>query len=213
MNRNITILLADDHPMLLKGLTTELVNYGYNVLSSVNNGSKALEDIILLKPKIAILDIEMPILNGFEVIERAKNQFNTKFIILTSHKNKGVIHKAKQLNVSGYLLKDEPFSEIDNCIKAVNSEQTYFSKTFETIFETEISPELKKINYLSPSERTIIRLVSSEKSSKEIGELLSISHRTVEKHRANIISKLDLIKGHDVLFQWTQEHLDLIKNI
>ncbi|MDT0554383.1 response regulator transcription factor [Patiriisocius hiemis] len=209
-----TILVADDHPMLLKGLIQELEQYGYKTLKGALNGATALEEIITEKPDIAILDIEMPILSGFEVIKKATEvNTKTKFIILTSHKEKAFVMKAKKLNISGYLLKDEPFSEINKCIKAVEKGETYFSKTFNHIFSTKVSPELKKIKFLSPSERTIVRLIAQEKTSKEIGELLSISHRTVEKHRANIIAKLDLPPNTDSLTVWTTENKELILSL
>jgi DNA-binding NarL/FixJ family response regulator len=210
----IRIFVADDHPMLLKGLTDELVQYGYDVVGTAANGAGALETILEKAPDIAILDIEMPVLSGFEVINKTLNKgLSTRFIILTSHKEKAFVHKAKQLNISGYLLKDEPFSEIDKCIKAVARDETYFSKSFDDIFNSEISPQLEKIKFLSPSERTIVRLIAQEKTSREIGELLSISHRTVQKHRANIIQKLDLPSEMDALSQWTQENKELLLSL
>ena len=208
------ILVADDHPMLLKGLTDELAANGYEVLPGASNGAEALQLLIDQRPDLAILDIEMPILSGFEVIKKAreKNQ-QTRFIILTSHKEKAFVMRAKKLDIQGYLLKDEPFSEIEACIQAVLQNNSYFSHTFDQIFTTQISPELEKIKFLSPSERTIVRLIAQNKTSKEIGEALSISHRTVQKHRANIIHKLDLPPVTDALTQWTTENKELILSL
>ncbi len=214
MNHNVTILAADDHPMLLKGLRDELINLGYNVLEGAANGAKALEIITNKKPTIAILDINMPYLTGFEVIKKCKEEkLETKFIILTSYKEKGFVLKAKKMNISGYLLKDEPFSEINKCIQEVLNGKFYASKVFDTIFNTEISPEIEKIKYLSPSERTILRLISNENSSKEIAEILSISIRTVDKHRSNIITKLDLPSASDSLSLWVKDNKDLLENL
>jgi DNA-binding NarL/FixJ family response regulator len=214
MNHNVTILAADDHPMLLKGLRDELINLGYNVLEGAANGAKALEIITNKKPTIAILDINMPYLTGFEVIKKCKEEkLETKFIILTSYKEKGFVLKAKKMNISGYLLKDEPFSEINKCIQEVLNDKFYASKVFDTIFNTEISPEIEKIKYLSPSERTILRLISNENSSKEIAEILSISIRTVDKHRSNIITKLDLPSASDSLSLWVKDNKDLLENL
>ncbi len=214
MNKNIKILVADDHPILLKGLINELLEQNYNVLEGANNGAKALEIIISQKPDIAILDINMPLLTGFEVIKKCQEKsVSTRFIILTSYKEKGFVLKAKKLNISGYLLKDEPFFEIKKCIQAALNGKFYCSKDFDTIFSNEISPQLEKIKFLSPSERTIIRLIAQEKSSKEIAELLTISYRTVQKHRTNIIAKLDLPNGAESLSIWTQENKELFQNI
>jgi DNA-binding NarL/FixJ family response regulator len=208
---NSTILVADDHPMLLKGLTDQLTDSGYHVLEGALNGAAALAGIIDHNPDLAILDIEMPLLTGFEVINKCQElDCDTKFVILTSHKEKAFVIKAKKLNISGYLLKDEPFSEVEKCIQKVLAGGVYFSEVFDSVFDNEISPQLQKIKFLSPSERTIVRLIAQGKTSKDIGELLSISHRTVEKHRANVILKLGLPKTQDALVAWTLENKELI---
>ncbi len=215
MNKqDITILPADDHPMLLKGLSDQLKESGFSVLEGAVNGAQALESIVNEHPQVAILDIEMPLLSGFEVIKKCKEkEVDTRFIILTSHKEKAFVLKAKKLEISGYLLKDEPFSEIEKCIMAVANGKSYFSSAFDEIFNREISPQLEKIKYLSPSERTIVRLIAQEKTSKEISDLLTISHRTVQKHRANIIAKLDLPKNVDSLSVWTLENKEIILSL
>jgi DNA-binding NarL/FixJ family response regulator len=208
------LIIADDHPMLLKGLHEELLAHHYEVIATAKNGAEALDAIVQHGATIAILDIEMPLLNGFEVIKKCKElSLTTKFILLTSHKEARFIYKAKNLNISGYLLKDEPFEEIKKCIDAVQSGETYFSATFNTIFDTKISPELKKLKYLSPSERTIIRLIAQGKNSTEISESLLISVRTVQKHRANILSKLDIPSSGDALTIWVQQHLELVLSL
>lgn len=214
MNNNISILIADDHPLLLKGLRNELLELGFNVLEGATNGAQALGIIVSEKPTIAILDINMPLLTGFEVIKICKAELvETKFIILTSYKEKGFVLKAKKMNIDGYLLKDEPFEEIKKCIQSVLKGQFYASTIFDEIFNNQVSPELEKMKFLSPSERTIIRLIAGENSSKEIAEVLSISTRTVEKHRSNIISKLDLSKGSESLSKWVTKNKDLIELI
>jgi len=212
MNTSIKILVADDHPMLLKGLRNELIEQNYNVLEGAKNGAQALDIISKEEPDIAIVDINMPLLNGFEVIRKSKEKgIGTRFIILTSYKEKGYILKAKSLNISGYLLKDEPFYEIKKCIQEVYNGNTYFSSIFNDVFDKEVSPQLKKIRFLSPSERTIIRLIAQEKSSKEISERLLISVRTVQKHRSNIIAKLDLPSDADALTSWVSENKELFE--
>lgn len=206
-----TILIADDHPILLKGLAEQLLEYKYNIIGTASNGADALHQIIQKEPEVAILDIQMPLLSGFEVIKKAKEKnVQTAFIILTSHKEKRFILKAKELNISGYLLKDEDAAQLDICIQKVLKKETYFSKTFNEVFDQEISPEIEKIKFLSPSERTIIRLIAQEKSSKEIAELLTISARTVEKHRTNIIKKLELKSTSDKLTVWVLDNKELI---
>lgn len=211
MAKNLNIIVADDHPMLLKGLIEELTTNGYKVITSAENGAIALEFITKLNPDIAILDIEMPLLTGFEVIKKCNDKdLKTKFIVLTSHKESRFIYKAKSLNISGYLLKDEPFIEIQKCIETIHNGGQYFSSVFKAVFETEISPELEKIKRLSPSERTIIRLIAQGKTSNEISELLLISPRTVQKHRANILNKLNIESSTDALSVWANDNKEII---
>lgn len=212
--KKIKVLVADDHPMLLKGLNDELMLNGFSVMEGAVNGAQALEMILTELPDVAILDIEMPMLSGFEVIKKcSEKDLPTKFVILTSHKERAFVIRAKKHNISGYILKDEPFSEIAACIQEVVNGGSYFSKAFDRIFDSEISPQLAKIKFLSPSERTIIRLIAQGQTSKEIGAALSISYRTVQKHRTNIIGKLDLPTGTDALTQWTAENKELVLSL
>ena len=212
MNHNISILIADDHPILLKGLRDELLNLDFNVLEGATNGIEALETIVSKKPTIALLDISMPFLSGFEVIQKCQEaSLTTKFILFTSYKEKGFVLKAKKSNISGYLLKDEPFSEIKKCIHEVLKGEFYASPVFNEVFQKEIASEIKKIKFLSPSERTIIRILTKKKSSKEISKILNISLRTVEKHRSNIISKLNL--STKSLPNWVTENKELLESI
>ena len=214
MNNRVSILIADDHPLLLKGLRSELLELGFNVLEGATNGAQALEIIVSEKPTIAILDINMPLLTGFEVIKKSKEALvKTKFIILTSYKEKGFVLKAKKMNIDGYLLKDEPFDVIKKGIDSVLKNKFYASAIFDEIFNNQVSPEIEKMKFLSPSERVIIRLISKENSTKEIAEILSISSRTVEKHRSNIISKLDLSPGSETLSNWVSKNKDLLELI
>lgn len=207
MNRHITLIVADDHPMLLKGLLDQLVLYNYTILDTATNGSDALDKITALNPKIAILDVEMPHLSGFEVIKKCQEKnIDTKFIILSSHKERGFVHKAQTLNIMGYIIKDEPFIELHHCIQSVNKGVPCFSSEFNVVLEEEVTPQLKKIKLLSRSEITILKLVAQGMSSKDIGEHIFISPRTVEKHRSNIISKLNLTPGKGVLVLWAKEH-------
>lgn len=211
MNNKTTILVADDHPLLLEGLRTALLDLGFNVLEGATNGAQALEIIISKKPAIAILDISMPLLTGFEVIKKCQTAaVDTKFIILTSYKEKGFVLKAKKMKISGYLLKDELFSEVKKCIQSALKNEFYTSAIFNEVFTQEFSHQIERIKYLSPSERTIILLISKGNPTKEIAEILLVSARTVDKHRSNIIAKLDLSSNSDALAVWVKENKELL---
>ncbi len=212
--KNISIIIADDHPIMLNGLQQELQQAGYNVLATATNGTSALEVINLHQPNIAFLDIEMPFLNGFEVVKRLKDlQSKTLFIMMSYHKEKGFVVQAKNIGVNGYLLKEDSIEDIELCISEVVKGNIFYSKSFEDNFELLVDEELRKINLLTSSERTIIRLIANQKTSLEICEILSISKRTVEKHRTNIISKLDLKSKNDTLSTWIKSHKEIVNSL
>lgn len=213
--KNITIIIAEDHPIMRNGLLQELEHAGYTVEAALENGAAAVDSIAKLQPEIAILDIEMPLLNGFEVIKHCKTikELKTRFIIMSYHKQKSFVIQAKKVGVNGYLLKEDSITEIDNCISAVMNGDIYFSNSFESNFEKVVDNELKKVAQLTPSERTIIRLISQGKTSSEVGEILKISPRTVQKHRTNIIDKLDLEPAVDTLTKWAKEHKEILLSL
>jgi len=208
---NISIVIADDHPMLLKGLFEELTSNGYHVVGKAKNGSEALELILKLKPTLAILDIDMPLLTGFEVVKitKAKN-IATKFILQSFHKEKEYILRAKSLEIQGYLLKEDSFSEIECCIKSVLENKNYFSKSLSNVLLHNVAQELQKLKLLSPSEGIILKLIAQQESTISIAQSLSVSKRTIEKHRSNIINKLNLNGEVNSLTSWAINNKDII---
>ncbi|WP_339695702.1 response regulator transcription factor [uncultured Marixanthomonas sp.] len=202
-NKNFTIVIADDHPMLLSGLNEELIRNGYNVIGQANNGNKALSLILQLKPNLALLDIDMPLMTGLEVIKAAKeNDCETKFIILSFHREPEYVVQAKALQIDGYLLKEDSFKEIGECMESVLNGREYFSESFDSDSLNTASEEMKKLKTLTPSEITILKLIALQKNTMEIADELCVSTRTVEKHRSNIINKLLIEKGTNALTNW-----------
>lgn len=211
---NITVVIADDHPMILKGLHEELITNNYKVVGSAINGMQALELIFTHKPTIALLDIDMPLLNGFEVIKMAKEkEVNTKFIVLSFHKEKDYISQAKALQINGYLLKEDSFNDMDKCIENVLKGEVCFSKSFNPTSLESVSKELERVKHLTSSEKTILKLVAQQMTTNEIAEKLFISPRTVEKHRSNILSKLDIGNANHSLSNWAIIHQKALKEI
>ena len=202
--KDMTIVVADDHPMLLKGLYEELTMHDYNVVGQANNGLQALELILKEKPMLALLDIDMPYLTGLEVIKTAKEKnVDTKFIILSFHKETDYVAQAKQLQIQGYLLKEDSFFEIERCIEAVLSGGSYFSTSFEEITLKGAKNELQRLQLLTPSERTILKLIAQQTNTNTIADTLCVSVRTIEKHRSNIIFKLGLENSPNTLTNWS----------
>ncbi len=201
------IITADDHPLLLKGLNNFLIEKNYNIIGSGTNGKEALELIVKLKPDIAILDIQMPYMTGLEVAKECKiNNIKTKIILITFHKEKMLFQKANELNIFGYILKEFAIEEIENCIKSVSNDVPYFSPRIKDLLG--INPYKDSyLDLLTPSEKKILKLIAKDKTNKDIASLLFISHRTVEKHRSNIIQKLKLEPKTNSLLIWAKDNI------
>lgn len=204
-----TVIIADDHPLLLKGLKDFLIENEINVVATAQNGKDALKKILELQPQLAILDLEMPYLTGLEIAGECKKQkIPTKIILLTLHKELYLYNQAKELNLSGYILKEFALGELSNAIDSVLKGDNFFS---EKIFENKENDNLiSDQNQLTPSEKKILRLIAEGLSTKNIAEKLFIAERTVDKHRSNMISKLNLEKKHNSLLLWAQKNRDII---
>ena len=201
------IITADDHPLLLKGLNNFLIEKNYNIIDSGTNGKEALELIVKLNPDIAILDIQMPYMTGLEVAKECKiKNIKTKIILITFHKEKMLFQKANELNIFGYILKEFAIEEIENCIKSVSNDVPYFSPRIKDLLG--INPYKDSyLDLLTPSEKKILKLIAKDKTNKDIASLLFISHRTVEKHRSNIIQKLKLEYKTNSLLIWAKDNI------
>lgn len=205
------IFIADDHPILVKGLEDLLVEKGYDVMGTATNGQAALNFIFKEKPDIAILDVEMPFLTGIEIAKTVlRENHPTKIILITLHKEVELYLQAKKLNIFGYLLKEFALEEIEKCLESVAANRPYFSeKIKEMLGYTQESKNI--LNELTMTERRIIKLIAQHKSNKEIGHLLFISPRTVEKHRSNIIHKLNIQRKTGALSIWVQKNKHLFQ--
>ncbi|WP_237588656.1 response regulator [Polaribacter sargassicola] len=161
-----TIFIADDHPILIKGLKDILVEKKMNVIGTANDGQSALNFIIKEKPNIAILDVEMPNLTGIEIADECKkNNISTKIILITLHKEIDLYLKSKKLNIYGYLLKEFALQEIEICIDSVKNGSPYFSKQVKNhIGFTEENDNILK--ELTLTERRILKLIAKHKTKK-----------------------------------------------
>lgn len=204
-----SIFIADDHPILIKGLNDLLIEKKMNVIGVATDGQSALNFIFKRKPDIAILDVEMPNLTGIEIAsECKKNNISTKIILITLHKEIDLYLKAKKLNIYGYLLKEFALEEIETCINSVKDGIPYFSKKVKEYigFTDENNTILKE---LTLSERRILKLISQHKTNKEIGHILFTSPRTIEKHRSRVITKLNLSQKTGSLSKWVLKNKHL----
>ena len=151
----------------------------------------------------------MPLKTGIEIAKHCKkHMLKTKIILITLHKEIDLYLMAKKIGVFGYILKEFAIEEIENCIKSVSENKPYFSEELKKHigFTEETDSILKN---LTLSEKRILKLISQHKTNKEIGRLLFISPRTVEKHRSKIILKLDLPHDSGSLVTWVLKNKHL----
>lgn len=204
-----TVVIADDHPILLKGLKEFLGELGLDIVGMANEGQGAINQIIQFNPQLAILDMEMPNKTGLEIASDCKKLgLETKIILLTLHKELYLYHQAKELNLSGYILKEFALEDLSKAIAVVLEGGQFFSeKIFDELKENKIQSDESP---LTPSEVKILRLIALGLATKEIANKLFISERTVDKHRSNMIVKLNLEKKHNSLLIWAQKNREII---
>lgn len=203
---NITIIIADDHPIVRKGLRETIEEESnFVILAEVNNGREAVEAIEKLNPKVTILDVDMPIMNGFDVAREVKSRkFATEIIFMTMHRDEDMFNEAIDLGAKGFILKDSALSDIVECLKAVASKNHFTSHSLTSFLinrsrrAINLTEKQPSINDLTSAERKVLKLIAENLTSKEIAEKLFISLRTVEKHRENICQKLDLQGSHSL---------------
>jgi DNA-binding NarL/FixJ family response regulator len=213
MKDEIRIVIADDHPVVRQGLRQTIeTDRELKIVAEAGDGQKALEQILELRPEVAVLDIDMPRMDGFAVArEIARLKFAVEIVFLTIHREEEVFQAALDLGVKGYVLKDSAVTDVIAGIKAVAAGQPYLSPALSSYLlkrrERAAALNARKpgVNELTPTERRILKLIAEEKTSKEIAEELFISPRTVETHRANIARKLEL-RGSLALIKFAIAH-------
>lgn len=205
-----TIVIADDHPILLTGTKAFLESKGFTIIATAMDGNDAYNQIIKHTPTVAILDFDMPKLNGLEVAsECSQKAIETKIIILTLFKEEAILQEVGK-TIQGYILKEDALQEIEECIKEVIAGNTYVSKNIEAGIH--FSNDSEELNKLTVAETKILRYLAKNFSSSQIAEELYISKRTVEKHRSNIIKKLEISPTQNGLLLWVQKHPELFNS-
>ncbi|HEY6333829.1 MAG TPA: response regulator transcription factor [Blastocatellia bacterium] len=215
MNKDpeISILIADDHPVFRKGLRQVIeTDARLKVIAEAEDGQAALELIQRLKPDIALLDVNMPKVDGVEAarILREKGTL-TRIVFLTMHQDEDVFNDAMDAGAKGYVLKESAVTDIIDSVRAVASGKHFISPQLSShlIARSERATSLVKhkpgIETLTATERRVLKLIAENKTSREIASGLFISIRTVENHRANICTKLEL-RGAHALLKFALEH-------
>lgn len=196
-----TILIADDHPVFRRGLR-EVVEESqrFRVISEVGDGRAALDKIRELRPAAAVLDIEMPELDGLEVLKQAQGWPSApRFVVLSMHNS--YVKEALEAGASGYVLKENAVDEVTECLITVMSGRRYVGQGTGMELKGKESRPADPLSTLTPTERRIVKLVGEVKTSREIADILCVSLRTVQNHRARACSKLGL-EGSQALLRF-----------
>lgn len=196
--RTITVLLAEDHNLVREALRALLNEQdGLEVVGQAHNGNQAIELARSLKPDIVVMDISMPHLNGLEATERlAELRDAPRVIILSQHNQRDYVVKALLAGARGYLLKDSIADELIEAIFRVFQGETFLSDQLpraeieEYVRRGEAAPTA--LAQLTPREREVLQLVAEGNTNRQIALMLTISVKTVEKHRYNLMDKLNI---------------------
>ena len=203
------ILIADDHPIFRSGLRALIdADPSFTVVAEATDGEQALSKIADESPDVAIIDYNMPKLNGFEVLKKiSQSKLPVMTVMLTMHNDEAMFSKAFELGVRGYVLKDSASTDIVNCLHAVTQGQVYTSAAVTTYLLKRASRTraVEGVESLTPAEQKVLRLIADYKTSREIADELSISVRTVDNHRSNISGKVGVTGSH-ALFKFAIQH-------
>lgn len=194
---SINILLADDHRMVREGLK-QLLDFEkeLKVIGEAGDGYECLNLTNKLKPDIVLLDLNMPNLDGLQVLEIMKQQkMDCKIIILTIHKEIDYLVKALDVGCEGYVLKDSDFDTLKNAIISVYNGDTYIEPTLTPMLNASLAERdvlRDKLNELTKREIEVLKMIAGGALNKEIAATLNISERTVKNHVSNIFKKINV---------------------
>lgn len=191
------VVIVDDHSMVREGLKQLLeLNGDVEVIGEACDGVECLMLLEKVLPQVLLLDINMPKMNGLEVLEKLKEEnINVKVIILTVHNEIEFLLKAVEIGIDGYLLKESDSSELKKAISHVVRGETYIQPSMIPLLNSrmlERDIEKEKINLLTRRELEVLKLLSVGLYNKEIGKKLDISERTVKNHISSIFKKIDV---------------------
>jgi DNA-binding NarL/FixJ family response regulator len=197
----IRVILADDHALVRRGVRAWLEDTGdIEVVAEAEDGAKALELVAAHRPDVLVTDIEMPGLSGIELTKRVVLEFpDTRVLILSIHKQKEFATQALASGAKGYLLKDAGEGECEAAVRAVFRGESYLSPAISAHLVAEYTrlaqAEEQSVVTLTPRQREVLRLIAEGLPTKAIARRLSISAKTVDVHRSQLMERLDI---HDV---------------
>lgn len=193
--RIVTVVLADQHPVVRAGIRAVLTKKQFNVVGEAGNGLEAIAQVRKLNPSVLVMDIAMPLMNGLLVainVKENSEKFSTRVLLLSSVFDDRTIQDAMQIGVHGFLCKNQPIDLLPEAVSTVVNHETWYDQTVrEHIARYAHLPNYAKLSKsLTPRETVILQMIAENKRSKDIASLLNISERTVEHHRDHLTEKL-----------------------
>lgn len=187
--RSLTILVADDHPMVREGLVAVINRQSdMRVVAEAGNGREAVERFVTLRPDIALLDLRMPMMDGIEAVMSIHEQApEARLVIVTTYQSEEDIYRALRAGAQGYLLKDAPVEDLIECIHTVADGKTWIPPAVGAKLARRVTERS-----LTAREMEVIRALAKGKSNKEIGVALNISEGTVKVHVTHMLEKLNV---------------------
>jgi DNA-binding NarL/FixJ family response regulator len=209
----IAICIVDDHPIFRQGLRQALdSDPRLRVVGEAGDAATALEQVRAVRPDVVVLDIELPRMDGLALARSLRAlRRPVALLVLSMHKEEQFVNAALDAGVQGYIVKENAVLEAINAVKAVAAGETYLCPAVSgcLIRRRQRADALRAqkpgVDRLTPMERRVLKLIAENQTSRQIGEQLFISVRTVESHRANLCAKLDLHGSHPLL-QFALEH-------
>ena len=203
----IRILLADDHTVVRKGLRLLLENQpGFQVLAEAADGRAAVALAEQHVPDVVVMDLAMPTLNGIEAARQLTSRLpRTAVVFLSMHSDESYVLKALKAGARGYLLKDSAEHDLIQAVRAVAEGKSFFSPAISKMMMEDYMRELQErqvedtYELLTTREREVLQLLAEGKSNKEVAAILNLSLYTVETHRGNILQKLNLHSGAELI--------------
>ena len=199
MQKKYRIMIVEDHTLLREGLSTMIASDpALEVVGGADNGLDAVRQAVALKPDLILMDINMPVMNGTEALmDIKKRDPSIKVMMLTAHKAEEYIRDCLQSGADGYVLKNSTREELMTAIHRVLSGKTYLSQEVADQivngYKDSVSPYTQSAwQSLSTREREVLKLVAEGNTNKVISNLICVSIKTVEKHRSNLMKKLNM---------------------
>lgn len=207
------VYLVDDHPVFRLGLKQIIESDPrFTVCGQAANGNDALHEIVKRNPDIVVVDVNLPGRGGLDIVRALRDQqCDAACIMMTMDADEGTFNAAIDAGAHGYILKDDALELVLLGLRTVLAGTIYLSPAISSWLmrrqqrSSALHTRVSGLSHLTPTERRVLQLVAQNRTNRQIGEALFISHRTVETHRSNICHKLDLQGAHKLL-QFAIEH-------